>query len=399
MTGKPARRTPLSELSHRTARLQALMRQNSLDGVIIVQNADLFYFAGTAQRSHLFIPAGGKPVLMVKKNFDRAKQESALENVIPLNNLKQLPEYLASLSGGRLKKIGFELDVLPANLFFYYQKLLDSVSIVDASHLIRTVRSVKSPYEIEILRDAAGLNRVMFSHVEEYLREGMTEVELAGQLEAVYRREGHQCYIRMRGFNAEISYGHILSGWNVAVPSFFDGPKGGTGLNASFPQGAGFKLISRDEPVMVDYVGVYDGYMVDQARIFCIGRLPEKLARAYSVCLEIQELIKERARPGMSCAELYEAALRVAGKYDLKDHFMGHPEPVTFIAHGLGIELDELPVLAKGIDKPLEENMVFALEPNFIFPEGGVGIENTFLVTEKGLESITVFDENIIYLP
>lgn len=100
------------------------MQQNNLDEVIIVHNADLFYFAGTAQRSHLFIPAEGKPVLMVKKSFDRAKQESALENVIQLNNLKQLPEKLITFSGGGLKRIGFELDVLPANLFFITRNCL-----------------------------------------------------------------------------------------------------------------------------------------------------------------------------------------------------------------------------------------------------------------------------------
>lgn len=399
MAFKPNRITPLSELENRTARLQRLMVEKNLDGVIIVQNADLFYFAGTAQRSHLFIPAGGKPVLMVKKSYDRARKESALENVIPLANLKELPNRLRSFTGGKLNRMGFELDVLPANLYFYYQKILENVEIVDASPLIRAVRSVKSPYEIEILRDAARLNRIMFSHVKDILREGMTEAEFAGQLEAIYRREGHQCYIRMRGFNMEIVYGHLMSGWNLAVPSFFDGPTGGTGLNPSFPQGAGYKRISRNEPVMVDYVGVYDGYMVDQARIFCIGRLPEKLNHAYNVALEIQELVKETAMPGVSCAQLYEAAARVAGKYGLEEHFMGYPESVAFIGHGIGIELDELPVLARGFDKPLEKNMVFALEPKFIFPEGAVGIENTFWVTEKGLEPLTVFDEGINYLP
>ncbi|MFZ5633954.1 MAG: M24 family metallopeptidase [Bacillota bacterium] len=101
----------------------------------------------------------------------------------------------------------------------------------------------------------------------------------------------------------------------------------------------------------------------------------------------------------MSCAELYEAAARVAGKHGLKDHFTGYPEPVAFIGHGIGIELDELPALARGFDKPLEKNMVFALEPKFVFPEGAVGIENTFLVTEKGLDSLMVFDDNIIRLP
>ncbi|MDH7479608.1 MAG: Xaa-Pro peptidase family protein [Syntrophomonadaceae bacterium] len=398
MIYQPSRVTPLKELAQRAARLQAMLREKDLDGAVIMQNADLFYFAGTTQRSHLFIPVEGEPALLVRKNYERARLESGLRQVWPFGNLKQLAGKLESVGGRRLRRIGMELDVLPANLYFYYQKLLAPAEIIDVSGLIRQVRAVKSPYEIEIIRDAASLNRKMFSRVKEFLREGVTEVEFASRLEAVYRQGGHQGFIRMRGFNLELVYGHLMSGWNLAVPSFFDGPTGGSGLNPSFPQGSGFKKIARDEPVMVDYVGVFDGYMVDQGRIFCIGTLPPKMVLAYNVALEVQEMVKERARPGAAGAELYESAMAIVGKHGLKEHFMGYPEPVAFIGHGVGIELDELPVLARGMNAPLEEGMVFALEPKFVFPEGAVGIENTFLVTRSGLENLTVFDESIGYL-
>jgi len=394
----PVHITPRAELEARAARLQSLMSDSGLDGAIIIQNADLFYFTGTVQRANLFIPAVGKPVLMVKKSLERAKRESALENIVPLPGMKDLASVVESYAGSKLKQIGFELDVLPANQFFFYQRLFGDIKIVDVSRLIRQVRAVKSEYEIGLLKDAAGLNKVMFSSVREFLRAGITEVQLAGQLETVYRQNGHQCYIRMRGFNMEIVYGHLMSGWNLAVPTFFDGPTGGSGLNPSFPQGAGMKTINRDEPVMVDYVGVLNGYMVDQARIFCIGRLTDEFVRAYHVCIEIQELIKEKGVPGASCAGLYEMAVEVAKKYELGEHFMGYPEPVAFVGHGLGIELDELPVLARGYDRPLEQNMVIALEPKFVFPKGAVGIENTYRVTPKGLETLTEYNESVVYL-
>ncbi|MCL6560530.1 MAG: Xaa-Pro peptidase family protein, partial [Firmicutes bacterium] len=325
------------------------------------------------------------------------RRESALENVVPLENLKDLPGKLLA-DGYNLKRIGFELDVLPAGLYLYYQKLFNPAEILDASLLIRTVRAVKSPYELELLRNAAKMNHTLFSCVREFLREGITEVEFAAKLEEVYRREGHQGYVRMRGFNQEIVYGHLMSGWNLATPSTSPGPTGGSGLNPSFPQGAGLKVIGRDEPVMVDYVGVCDGYMVDQARIFCIGKLSEKLEYAHGVALEIQELLKNEGKTGVVCGELYDMAVQVAGDRGLKDNFMGYPEPVPFVGHGVGIELDELPVLARGVKTPLQEGMVVALEPKFVFPEGAAGIENTFVVTKDGLETLTVFDEDIIYL-
>lgn len=399
MNYQPKCCTPLSELENRASLLQDMMKRKDLDGAIIIQNADLFYFAGTTQRSHLLIPSVGEPTLMVRKNYERAIRETSLKNAFRFTNLKELPKMLENLAGHKVKRIGFELDVLPANLLFYYQRILDPIQIVDVSNLIRQVRGVKSAYEIEIMQNAAQLNHTMFSHVKEFLREGITEVEFASKLEAVYRQGGHQCYIRMRGFNLEIVYGHMMSGWNLAVPSFFDGPTGGSGLNPSFPQGAGFKRIERNEPVMVDYVGVLDGYMVDQARIFCIGQLNPRMLYAYNVAIEIQEMVKEMAKPGVLCSEIYEAALRSADKHGLNANFMGYPEPVAFIGHGLGIELDELPIIARGFKVPLEEGMVFALEPKFVFPEGAVGIENTLVVTPKGLKNLTVFDEEIGFLP
>jgi len=392
------RLTPKDELMGRAARLQRLMKQQGIEGAVIVQNADLFYFTGTVQRAHLFVPAEGKPVFMVKKSFRRAREESALDDVVRLDNLKDLPEVIGRFGYKNPGTIGFELDVLPAALYLKYQELFPQAGIVDISPLIRRTRMVKSPYEIDLMKEAARLNQLLFSKVKDFLREGMTEVDLAGQLEAVYRSHGHQGFVRMRGFNQEIVYGHLMSGYNLAVPSFLDSPEGGSGVNPSFPQGAGFKRISRDEPVMVDYVGVWDGYMVDQARIFCLGRLPNKFTRAYEAAVTIQEEIKKRALPGTICEDLYSLAVSMAAEYGLKDHFMGHPHPAPFIGHGLGVELDELPVLARGFKTPLEEGMTFALEPKFVFPDGEVGIENTFVVRKYGLETLTAFDDQIQYL-
>lgn len=392
------RYTPKKELNLRTEKLQYLMKREGIEGALIVQNADLFYFAGTVQQAHLYIPSGGKPVLMVRKNFPRAREESSLDNVVPLENVKDMPGMLGSFGFKGIGALGFELDVLPAALYLKYQKIFPSSQIVDVSRLIRFVRMVKSQYELAIMQDAAKLNHAMFSRVKSFLCEDITEVELAGKLEAVYRRSGHQGYIRMRGFNQEIVYGHLISGHNIGIPSFLDSPTGGPGLNPSFPQGAGLKKIGRNEPLMVDYVGVFDGYMVDQARVFCLGRLPDRFVKAHDAALSIQEELKRKAKPGVYCEDLYNLALEMAAEYGLKNHFMGYPDPAPFVGHGLGIELDELPVLARGFKTPLEAGMVLALEPKFVFPDGAVGIENTFVVAENGLENLTVFEEGIIYM-
>ena len=390
--------TPKVELYNRLGRLQENLMKNNIGGALIVQKADLFYFSGTCQHAYLVIPAQGEPTLMVRKSSRRAREESTLENVEDLRSFDEMFKTAVSLLDGT-GTIGLEMDVLPANLFLKYKSSLSPLEVVDASRAIRETRMIKSAYEIECLKESAKLNYSMFSEVSNILKEGMTEVELAGSLEALYRKNGHQGAIRMRGFNQELFYGHLMSGWNLSYPSFFDGPTGGTGLNTSYPQSAGFKKIGRGEPIMIDYVGVYNGYMVDQARIFSIGELPNKLVETYEVALQIKKQIVSKALPGTNGNELYEIASNIASESGCHQYFMGYEDRISFIGHGIGIELDELPVIARNLNVILEPGMVFALEPKFIFPEiGAVGIEDTFVVTETCLEQITYFDEAIQFL-
>lgn len=390
--------TPASELQNRIARIQEKMVARQIDGTIIIQRADLFYFSGTGQNAHLLIPSSGVPVLLVKKNFDRAVKESRLSQIEVLSSMKALPDKIRSIFG-QPKKIGMELDVIPANLFISYRKMLPEIEIIDISRLIREVRMIKSAFERENLKRTAQMNDQMFGKVSDYLKIGISEVEFAGHLEAFYRRRGHQGAIRMRGFNQELFYGHLMSGINLAMPSFFDGPTGGSGVNPSYPQGAGYKIIAENEPVMVDYVGVLNGYIIDQARIFVFNSLSDKLVHAYETALKIKNFVIGSAKSGVICSELYDHANDIAKDNGFEDYFMGYGEKIKFVGHGVGLELDEFPVIAKGFDMPLEKGMVFALEPKFVFPdEGAVGIEDTFYVTDTGLEPLTTYPDAIQYL-
>ena len=194
----------------------------------------------------------------------------------------------------------------------------------------------------------------------------------------------------MRGLNAAPFWGHFMAGETALVTSFFDGAVGGPGVGPAYRFGASFKPLQRNEPVVVDYPGIFHGYIVDMTRILVVGRLPEKLVRAHRVALEIQETLIREVRPGWTAAAVYERARTLAGEAGLAAHFMGHDNPVRFVGHGVGLELNEMPVLAPGFETELSPGMVFALEPKFAFPGAGVvGIENTFLVTADGLERLT----------
>ncbi|OPX87501.1 MAG: Xaa-Pro dipeptidase [Pelotomaculum sp. PtaB.Bin104] len=391
------RYTPKTELDQRVAKLQVLLEKQGIDGVIIVQNADLFYFSGTIQQSHLFVPAEGSPVLLVKKSYARAREESALENIVYLDSLKDIFAALQSYGYSGFKTLGFELDVLPANLYLRYQKLFKPANIVDASPLIRTVRMVKSAYELEIFKDIAKMHTELFSFISDILRAGMSELKLNAMVDAYSREKGHPGYMRVRGFNQDLVNTHIVSGQNTE-PSYFWGAVGGKGVGPAFAQGASDKLIGRSEPIFVDAGFALDGYMLDQTRIYCVGKLPDHLVQAYEVACDILGHMKNLAKPGVPCGKLHDLALEIAGASPFSKYFTGYPTPLAFVGHGIGIELDELPVIGHGFETPLEEGMVFALEPKFTFPDGAVGVENTYLVTKDGLETLTVFDEGILYV-
>lgn len=387
--------TPGEELYGRIGRFQERLRAAGVGGALIMQNADLFYFSGTCQNAHLLIPAQGEPLLMVRKSYERALEESALERVVAVNSLVDIrggiDEFLISKGG-----VGLEMDVLPANLFFRYKELLKPLEVVDVSEAIREIRMIKTPYEIERMKESARLSSEMFRQVPAFLQEGMTEVELAGRIELFMRERGHQGALRVRAFNQEAHMGHLMSGWSSACPSFFNGPTGGTGLNPSFPQGAGLKKIGRNEPILVDYATVVNGYVADHTRIFSFGPLSDKLAEAHNTSLEIKRLFIREAKPGADGRSLYDSAYKIAEDSGLAEQFMGYGSGVNFIGHGIGLELDELPVIAKNYQIILQPGMAFALEPKFVFPgEGAVGIEDTFVVTESGLEQLTGHDDSI----
>ncbi|MEN6462063.1 MAG: Xaa-Pro peptidase family protein [Syntrophomonas sp.] len=387
------------ELHERISKLQTVIIANHCDAVLIIQNVDLYYYSGTMQNAQLSIPATGEPVLFCRKSSERAKQECPWP-VIALPNYKLIPEKLLAAGLKLPKRLGLELDVIPTAAYFVCLKIFSNADIVDASNWIRNQRSIKSPYEIEFLRQGGEKMARVFSQVPQILRPGISELECAAEVERLARQLGHQGCIRIRGYNQELFFGHLLAGENGAIASFNDGATGGKGLGPFFPQGPSEKKIAVNEPIALDYVGVFDGYMVDQTRLFVIGSLPAKLCDAFQTALEIQEEIIALVKPGIMADELYNIALKRVENAGLSENFMGYgPGRAKFVGHGIGLEMDELPVLARGFHVPLEEGMVIALEPKFVFPGlGVVGIENTWLVTKTGKEKITDFPDDLVVI-
>jgi Xaa-Pro aminopeptidase len=389
---------PASEIAHRVAQLQVHLQRLDLCGALLAQNSDLFYFAGTIQQAHLYIPAAGPPVLMVRKHLPRAEKESPLERIVELDSPRRIPALLSDFGLPPPRRLGLELDVLPAQRYLGLRRILPQTRMEDASDAIRRVRAVKSSYEIELIREAARRADRVAAAVPALLRPGISEVALAGQIEAQARRLGHQGIVRMRLWGAELFYGHLMSGANAAAPSYLASPTGGRSLGPAVAQGPSLAPIEANVPILVDYVFAHEGYLADHTRIFVIGDLPRDLHQAHEAMVALQNELADRMRPGAVTGELYAWAMERTAQMGYADWFMGaETDRIRFVGHGIGIELDEYPFLAAGQEMPLAAGMVIALEPKLIFPgRGVVGIENTHLVTDAGLERLTRFGDAVV---
>lgn len=386
---------PESEITARLHRLQQRLATGGFDAALIVQNTDLYYFTGTTQQGHLYVPAAGAAILMVRKYYPRAKDESPLADVVAIKGLREVPQFISSRYGRLPATLLMELDVIPAALMFSYQKLFEQTKILDGSSVIRALRAVKSKWELERIEASGALVASALAAVPELLKTGMTELELGAGLEYHMRRSGHQGVVRMRAFNGELAYGVIVSGPSGAVRSSFDGPIAGIGLSAYAPKGPSLKPIADNAPVIVDLVGAVAGYACDVTRTFCPGTLSEEHARTLALCVDIQNELVKDFRPGVSCSDLYRRAADLARQAGFSDYFMGPlDDQAGFVAHGVGLEIDEWPILAPRFPGELQEGNVLAFEPKVIVPAGAVGIENTWVVTPDGGRALCLAPEN-----
>ncbi len=390
--------TPREEIFSRIRKFQEKLTEKEIDFAVIIQNVDLFYFSGTLQNGYLFIPKEKDPLFFVQKDYARAASETPLP-AYKIESFKNLPNLLGE-HDVKGKRVGMELDVIPVSLFYGIKGIFPQWEIHSVSNEIKGLRSIKSDFEIDQMKKSGEVTTQVFSSVRNCLREGMTELELDGILTSIGRSLGHQGFLRMRGLNQEMMNIHVLSGESGGITSFCDTPLGGYGVTPAIAQGSSSRRIRRDEPVLIDYGAGYNGYATDETRIFVLGRLKKHLEKACTVALNILRETESFAKAGEVPSRIYERAQETAAREGLADNFMGYGEgKVAFVGHGLGLEINELPIISRGGRRPLQPGMVFALEPKFVFPgEGAVGIELDYIVRDHGLERVTQFPRDIVYV-
>ncbi|MDR1201861.1 MAG: Xaa-Pro peptidase family protein [Tannerellaceae bacterium] len=374
-------------------RVQQAMSAMGADGCLLSVDVNLYYMTGRIFSGYFYLPVEGEPFFFVKRPNGLSAEQMAY-----IRKPEEITTVFAERGIKKPGKLLLEADELTYNEYIRLLAVFQPKETENATTLMRTLRSIKTPWEIEQFRISARQHNKTYAEIPSCYRPGMTDLEFQYEIEKRMRQNGSIGLFRAFGSNMDIYMGSILAGDNAQTPSPFDFALGGGGV-ISLPLGANGTELKNGMAIMVDMAGNYTAYITDMTRVFSVGKLPEQAYKAHTVSILIQQEIEAMAKPGMPCAELYNLSYRIAEQEGLSPYFMGTKQQAKFVGHGIGIQINELPVLTPRSKELLTPNMVFALEPKFVIPGvGAVGIENSFLVTESGLEKLTLAEENIIQL-
>jgi Xaa-Pro aminopeptidase len=382
-------KVPSSELKNRLKQFKNRMNLSKPEWEMaaIFSKINQYYFTGTMQDGVLLIPRDDDSTFWVRRSYQRAQDESLFDNIKPMKSFRDaaidnLPE-----------TVYLETEMVPLALYQRFQKHFPFKNFESIDRDIATVRSIKSKYEISLMKKSGKIHEnVLENIVPQILLEGMSEAELATELFTIMLNEGHQGVVRFGMFDTEMVLGHVCFGESSIYPSYFDGASGNYGLNPAVPLiGSRAKKLKKGDLVYIDIGSGVDGYHTDKTTTYMFGDLlPEYVRETHHKCVEIQNNIANMLKPGAIPSEIYKTIMGSLDK-DFLENFMGYgSRKVKFLGHGIGLQVDEFPVLAERFDEPLQKGMVLAVEPkNGIKGVGMVGIENTFIVSSKGGKCIT----------
>ncbi len=384
----------MTEQEIRIQKIRKEMQEVGADACLITSNVNIYYAFGQVVMGYLYIPIEQEPILFVRRPVGLEGKR-----IVYVRKPEQMVETIKERGIPMPQCIMFEGDSLSHMEWLRYESIFHPAKVVNGTPNIQRARSIKTDTELELIRQSGRIHASVYSKIPQLYRSGMTDLELSVEIEREIRLAGNLGIFRIFGQSMEIFMGSILAGDNACEPSPYDFGLGGKGLHPSIPVGANNSVLRRGTSVMVDMGGNFTGYMTDMTRTYSIGELPEKAYRAHQVSLEIQHEISDMLRPGNICEDIYDTSLAIAKRNQLDDCFMGHQQQARFVGHGVGIEVNEQPVLGVRSRVALQTNMVLAVEPKFVIEGvGAVGIENTFIVTDQGGEKVTMLEEGMIDL-
>lgn len=375
----------------RVLKVREAMQREGIDALLIASTVNLLYITGGVCRGYYYLPLDADPIFFVVPPLSADVPE-----MVEVRKPEQIPAVLAERGYDIPKTLGIEMGDLIYSDAERLRRVFPASEMRDATRVMRAARLIKTALEVSLMEEDGVKQSSVYAKVGKCFRPGMTDTELQIEIERLLRLEGCLGYPRVAGARMEINLGSLLAGENADEPSPYDFSMGGRGIDPSLPVGACGVTLRPGMAVMVDMNGGFNSHQSDMTRCWCVEYIDERAQRAHDCSREILRDLEEFGRPGAEIGEMYRRAVRIADSHGLKDYFMGHRHKVAFIGHGVGIELNEGPVVMDRNKARLEEGMTIALEPKFVIPGiGALGIENTYVVADSGLRNLTKLSEEL----
>lgn len=354
----------------RVEKVRAEMQRRQLDAFISLRPENRSYLTGfTGTAGMAVVTATGAYLLTDFRYVEQAQAQAPGFAVRQVGRSNRYAEELKKiLQEEGIRRVGFESDYLTVDAHNRYAGELAGVDLVPAAGLVEGIRRVKEPEEIEAIRRAAALADEAFDHILRFLRAGVTEREVALELEFFMRRRGASA----------LAFDTIVA----------------SGPRSSLPHGvASDRAIGRGDLVTLDFGCVVDGYCSDMTRTVAVGEPDEKQREIYAIVLEAQERGLVAVRAGVAARDVDAACRDFIAARGYGENF-GHST-----GHGVGRAVHEEPRLAAEVDDVLVPGNVVTVEPGIYLPGwGGVRIEDLVLVTETGCEILSRSPKALIVL-
>lgn len=387
---------PYSEWTARVKNARKLMEKNGADCLVVWGRENVRYFFGfqtvhwcmkSVQPSVGIIPLEGEPILIVAELF-----WGNAEGLTWPNNIwvvldphqpkvqRELPGDVAKIIkeiGYGNKRIALEMGPLgtmwiprPLNDIEAFRAALPDAKFVDGDQIIWGCRMIKSALEIDRIRRSVDATIAVELAIVEGYRPGMTEVDLVKVLN------------RARAEQAGIGWGDDVANWAMFVCSVDKAPFSDIGALEGAP-------ITKDHSIDYDGTCCYKGYCPDSARVWQVGPVTDEIRRNYDIIFAAEDAAEAMLRPGVKANDVFEAMYKVVREAGYKELDMG--------GHGIGLDSHEPPSIDAWNEQIMKEGMTLSIEPWSINKHGGIfGIQDTFVVTEKGCVKIDGLDRNII---
>lgn len=355
-------------MQQRVNKLRKQIEEQPFDGMLILKPENRRYLSGFTGSSGYLLITGQEAVLITDFRYtEQAKGQAPHFRVVEHGS--SAPDAIrAELESAGVKRLAFETDHLTYALYAAYNEKFAPVELIPTEGIVEKIRAVKDEQEIATIRQACAIADAAFSHILGFLKPGISERDVALELEFFMRRQGAKS-----------------SSFDIIVAS---------GTRSSLPHGvASDKILQQGDFVKLDFGALYDGYCSDITRTVVLGEPNEQQKQIYNIVLEAQLRALDHLKPGMSGKEADALARDLIREKGYGDQF-GHT-----LGHGLGLYIHEAPRLSALSDDRLEPGMVVTVEPGIYIPGfGGVRIEDDVVITESGIDILTRSTKELVIL-